>query len=616
LITTIVGTGIAGFNGDGIRAVTAQLDFPTGIALDAAGNLYIACQGQHRIRRVNSKGIITTVAGNGTAGYSGDGGPATAASLNYPWGVALDSQGNLYFSDGFDSVVRKVDATTGIITTVAGQGVRTGSIDGEGNDPADDLGDGGPATSATLNQPRGVLPDNAGNLYIADTGNHRVRKVDLNAGTITTYAGNGLPGFSDDGSFATETRMGNPRALAFDGAGNLLISNAGRHRVRKVDLNTRLVSTVAGSSQGFDGGGHQALESSFSMPTGLSYDASGNLIIVDLGNQRVRKINQASQLVTTLAGGYLGDGKKATVASLNEPSNLAVDAAGNLYIADTYNHRIRKVDSSGKISTIAGTGISGNNGDGTATSAMVNYPWGVAVNPAGEVFIADTYNGALRRVDSSGNITTLFQDWESSLVSVALDSDGNLYAADDYACVIRKFVPPDYGSRTVAGVDFNCGYNGDGIPATTAYLNGPYGLAVDGTGTLYIGDTYNNRVRKVDSNGIITTIAGDGTCAFRGDGGPATEAALCTPRGVALDSSGNVLIADTNNLRLRKVGTDGKITTIAGSGQPHGYNGDKIPATSANLGNPVAVAVDAQGIVYMADAQTMLVRKISAGRTK
>ena len=343
--------------------------------------------------------VDTAVAGTGTRGFSGDGGPATDAQLNGPFGVALDNEGNLYIVDKDGQRIRKVDSS-GIITTVAGTGTAGFS------------GDGGPATSAQLSGPRAVALDGAGNLYIADTENHRIRKVDT-AGTITTVAGTGTRGFS-------------------------------------------------------------------------------------------------------------GDGGSATSAGLNRPSGVAVDGAGNLYLADKNNHRIRKVDASGTITTVAGTGDEGFSGDGgPATSALLNRPWAIALDRAGNLYITDIRNIRIRKVDTSGTITT------------------------------------------VAGTG-TAGFSGDGGPATNAQLSSPMGVALDGAGNLYIVDNRNIRIRKVDTGGTITTVAGTGAFGFSGDGGPATSAQLSGPRAVALDGAGNLYIAEFGNRRIRKVDTSGTITTVAG----------------------------------------------------
>jgi uncharacterized protein YjiK len=566
-ITTVAGNGSYGFSGDGGPATNASLSYPTGVAVDAAGNLYIADRNNSRVRRVSTSGTITTFAGTGMFGFSGDGGPATGAMLHNPYGVAVDTAGNLYIADYFNSRVRKV-STSGMITTVAGNGFFGSS------------GDGGPATSASLSYPSSVAVDAAGNVYIADTYNSRVRKVS-SSGTITTVAGNGTSGFSGDGGPATSARLRDPQGVAVDAAGNLYIADSSNNRVRKVSA-SGTITTIAGTgSPGFFGNGLPGTRAFLYGPSGVAVDTAGNLYIADSSNNRVRKVS-TSGTITTVAGngssGHWGDGGTATNAGLASPWGVAVDAAGNLYIADSDNHRVRKVSMSGTITTIAGTGSYGFSGDGgPATNASLAFPTGVAVDAAGNVYIADSDNHRVRKVSMSGTITT-----------------------------VAGSGPTGYSGG---------GYSGDGGPATGATLNNPYGVAVDTSGSLYIADTYNSRVRKVSTSGTITTIAGSTTQGLSGDGGPATDAGLAFPYGVAVDSAGNVYIADTDNHRVRKVSTSGTITTIAGSGTTGysggGYSGDGGPATSARLFNPYGVAVDAAGNVYIADTDNSRVREVS-----
>jgi sugar lactone lactonase YvrE len=593
-ISTFAGTGISGYNGDGIAATAAMLSFPTGLAIDGDGNIYIGDQGNNRVRKVDTSGNITTFAGNGVAGYSGDGKPATEASLHGPHALSFDTaSGSLFISDVGNAVIRKVDAS-GIISTVAGNGTA-----GFG-------GDHGPATAASLNLPRGTVVDAVGNLYIADTGNSRVRRVSTK-GIITTFAGNGSPGFSGNGGPATLAAIGFPKGLLIRN-GQLLISNGGRSSFRSVSLASKIISSLAGSGAGFNGDGNPPLSTDFNSPTGMTLTSKGGLVVVDSGNGRVRTLGS---MVKTTAGGYTGDGNiAATGSSLDDPENAAFDQAGNLYIAETLGNRIRKVDTTGHISTVAGTGLSGYSGDGgPAPSAELYLPYGVAADPFNNLFVADNGNGVIRKVDKSGNITTYVTDPNfTDLVSLATDSKGNLYSADDFACVVRK-IGTGGTITVVAGMEFNCGYNGDELPATSAMLNGNFGVAVDSVGRIYIGDTLNHRVREVNLKGVISTVAGNGTCGFSGDGGPPTQAMLCNPSGVALDSSGRLYIADYLNLRVRAV-YNGKMHTLAGTGVA-GFNGNGLAATSTNLDGPITVAVDSQGNLYVTDDGSFRIRRVA-----
>ena len=342
-ITTVAGTGVEGFNGDGIVATSGQLRFPSRVAVDSSGNLFIADQINHRIRRVDaSSGIITTVAGNGNRGDGGDGGPATSAKLFGPTGVAVDASGNLFIADRINSRIRLVDGVTGIITTVAG----SGTIGDCGSD-----GDGGPATAAELCHPSGVVVDASGILFIADTGTHRVRKVDA-SGIITTVAGNGIQGDGGDGGPATSAKLFGPTGVAVDAWGNLFIADRINSRIRLVDGVTGMITTVAGSGTtgdcGFDGDGGPATAAELCNPSGVVVDASGNFFIADRANSRIRLVEGVTGIITTVAGngnqGDGGDGGPDTSISLNRPFGVALDALGNLFIADTDNHRIRRVE--------------------------------------------------------------------------------------------------------------------------------------------------------------------------------------------------------------------------------------------------------------------------------
>jgi hypothetical protein len=334
IITTVAGTGAFGFSGDGGPATSASLDTPRGVAVDAAGNLFIADLLNKRVRKVDAAtGIITTLAGGGN-NLPGDGGPATGARLDFPGGVAVDAAGNLLISGA--GRVHKVAAATGIITTVAGTG-------GAGLS-----GDGGPATSASLG-PSSVAVDAAGNLFIADLGNHRVRRVDAATGIITTVAGSGPSGFGDggfagDGGPATSARLSSPRSVAVDVAGNLFIADSVNKRVRKVAAATGIITTVAGPGTfGFSGDGGPATSARLYVLEGVAVDAAGNLFIADLGNHRVRRVDAATGIITTVAGtgtfGFSGDGGPATSASLDSPRGVAVDAAGNLFFKGERRHR-------------------------------------------------------------------------------------------------------------------------------------------------------------------------------------------------------------------------------------------------------------------------------------
>ncbi len=613
LITTVAGTGESGYGGDGAAATAAQLYSPYGVAVDGSGALYIADNRNHRIRKVDAAGLITTAAGTGAYGYNGDDIAATAAHLNDPRGVAVDGSGALYIADWGNGRIRKVDPA-GLISTVAGNGEH-----GYG-------GDGGPATAAQINSPYGMAADDSGNLYIADLGNHRIRKVGP-AGVISTAAGTGERGYGGDGGAATAARLYYPFSIAADGSGALYIADSENHRIRKVDA-AGVVSTAAGNGEwGYSGDGGAATAAQITSPEGVAVDGSGNLYIADSGNNCIRKVDTAG-IITTVAGtgteGYSGDGATATAAQLASPQGMAVDGSGNLYIADTFNHSIRKVDAMGIISTVAGTGRGGDEGAATEDQ-FFSLPRDVAVDGSGNLYIANRSNHRIHKVDAAGIISTVAgtgtpsyncDNGEANAAQlyapqgVAVDGSGNLYIADSGNNCIRKVDAAGIIS-TVAGTGTR-GYNGDGGPATTAQLNGPLGVAVDAAGNLYIADSDNARIRKVDAAGVISTVAGTGTRGYySGEGGPATAARLSSPSGVAVDGLGNLYIADSGDARIRKVDAAGRISTVAGTGT-QGYSCDNGEATAVRLSWPFSVAVDGSGNLYIADTSNNCIRKVDA----
>lgn len=334
--------------------------------------------------------IITTIAGTGTAGYTGDGGLATNAELNFPVATAIDGAGNIYIADYFNSRIRKINPA-GFISTVAGTGVAGYS------------GDGGLAINARITNSNGIAVDAAGNLYISDQYNYCVRKVDA-SGIISTYAGTGVQGYSGDGGSAIVAQMGEPFGLAMDATGNLYIAEANNHRIRKVD-NTGIISTFAGTSTlGFSGDGGPAASAALYNPYGVGVSGSGDVYIADSYNSRIRVVNGAG-VISTFAGngstGFGGDGGTALNAMFDDPRSVAIDAGGNVYVADETNNRIRKINTSGIISTCAGMGFSGYGGDGgNATVAQINHPFGVTVDAGGTIYISDNQNKRVRKVSA------------------------------------------------------------------------------------------------------------------------------------------------------------------------------------------------------------------------
>jgi sugar lactone lactonase YvrE len=784
IITTVAGNGAFGYSGDGGAAINGQLDYPTGVAVDAFGNLFIADRGNDVIRKVGTDGIITTVAGDGTNGYFGDGRAATEAELWGPEGVAVDAFGNLFIADRGNDVIRKV-GTNGIITTVAGNGTYGYSGDGgsaikaefssptgvavdasgdlfiadSGNFRIREVGTNGiistlVATEGISQTPTGVAVDAVGHLFIADPHGSppsrplhpgppppppysAILEVETD-GRITTVAGNGTTGYSGDGGPATNAELNYPENVAVDASGNLFIADSGNNRIRKVVLPspTLVLNDVTAANAGeydvvvsspygsvtssvltllvllppaivaepqnagvalgsnatlsvaatgtapleyqwyFEGAALRGQTSANLPLSAVAFTNGGsyNVVVTNLYGSitsavavvtvglppgivaqpasqtnlfgdavafsvavsgtgpftyqwQLNGANLTEGVITTMAGdgmeGYSGDGGPATKAELNLPSGVALDASGNLFIADNYNSRIRKVATNGIITTVAGNGKYGYSGDGgPATKAELTGPSGVALDASGNLFIADTDNSVIRKVATNGIITTVAGNGKygysgdggpatkaelTGPFGVTLDASGNLFIADSGNFRIRE-VGTNGIITTVAGNGFR-GCSGDAGPATNAKLCYPQNVAVDAFGNLLIADTGTNVIREVGTDGIITTVAGNGRGGYSGDGGAATSAELSGPSGVAVDAFGNLFIADTSNERLRKVGTDGIITTVAGNGKG-GYAGDKGAATKAEMYGPSSVTVDASGNLFIADENNMCIRKV------
>jgi uncharacterized protein (TIGR03437 family) len=615
-VTLVAGTSRAGFSGDGGLAVNAQLNAPQGIAFDPGGNMYIADSRNNRIRQVSTSGIITTFAGNGTISPGGgpsaygDGGPATSAQLHLPMGVAVDGSYNVYIADTGDNTIREV-TTDGNIATIAGDSFPSYQ------------GDGGLAIVAELHSPEDVAVDSSGNVYIADTANAYVREITASTGEINYIAGDGSIGFSGDGGYATSAGLIAPFALALDSSNNVYFAENGDSRVREINVTTLDISTVAGNgTAGFAGDGSTAGNAEINSPTGIALDSSGNLYIADSLNYRIRKV--ASGNISTFAGNgtlsYSGDGGPASKAQLNTPQGVAADAAGNLYLADTLNNVVRKVSPNGTISNFAGNGGAGSSGDGgAATGAQLNGPQGLAVDASGNLFIADTLNAKVRKVSTSGVITTVAGSGTPGYggdgsaasgaqlnlpIGLAVDAAANLYIADFGNSRVRK-VSAGGAIATVAG-NGSFGYSGDGGPAVNTQLNGPQGVAVDAAGDLYIADTENNLIREVTPGGLIASVAGNGLAGYSGDGGLATSAQLGNPVSVAVDAVGNIFTLDASD-RVRQVYPNGVIVTIGGNGSL-GYSGDGGLATQAQLNAPLAIALGSNGNLYVADTANSAIR--------
>ena len=598
----IAGTGQRGNTGAGKIAILAQLFYPYEVAVSAAGDVYVA--DNRVIRRVSaSPGIITTVAGSrGTFGYTGDGGPATAAAFYFPQAITLNASGNLYIADTYNYAVRVVSATTGIISTIAGNGQYGYS------------GDGGSALSATLQGPVALALDGKGNMFIANGYGGAVRKLNLSTGIITTAVA--VPDAS---------------ALSFDSNGNLWIANASSSVLQELKVGTSPTITVAGTGvKGYIGDGGSALLARIRYPRGVAAGPGGAVYIADSGNSRVRAVSAAG-IVTTAFGNGLTQPAMNNVAETTvpaTPSQVLTDSSGNLYYSDDAQSSVLKVSPNGILTTFAGNGMNGYAGDGgPAINAELSQPNGLAVHASGNLYVADAGNNVVRKVnvatgaistfagngsyDTSGDGDPAIAASFSHLSALALDASGNLYISDEFTCTIRKVTTGGMIS-TIAGTSNQCfcayssSSNGNNGPATSAKLSSIRSLVVDASSNLYVAGSNDYSVRKINlATGIITAFAGTGKYGDTGDGGPAASAGLQFISGLAVDKIGSLYIADG---KLRMVNLAGIISTIT-TGVGTGYSGDGGPISNALI-YATGVAIYSTGNVYFSDASARRVRKM------
>lgn len=614
-ITTLAG-GVPYVGDGGLATAPGVALNPVQTIVDGAGNFYIADEFSNRIRRIaQDSGIITTVAGNGNYEFAGDGGPATTAGLAGPTSIAFDRQGNLHILDSGNRRIRRVDATTGVITTVAGDG-RFNL--GYGN------GDGHLATQVSFKQPVAIAFDSSDNLYIADSLDDRVRRVDAQTRVITTVAGSGeLPSSGEpngDGGPAIQAKFVRIEGIAIDGQGNLLITDSFAHRVRRVDSKTGIITTIAGvgTRNGipvFDGDGGPATNANLDRPSAVAIDSFGNILIADTDNRRIRRIDAQTGIISTIAGNgtfeFGGDGGPALMAGLSVPINITVDGLSNLYITDPFQSRIRRVNTStGIITTVAGNGTPANQGDfGPATSSVL-YTSAVVKDTSGNIFLADKLlsNQRLRRVDA---VTGIIQPFSAVTLEIpnclAIDASGNLLSSDSTYGRIVKIDAQTQAITPVAGTGIG-GFSGDGGAAVQAQVLLPSSLVFDQAGNLFIADQGNGRVRRVDAQTrIISTIAGAKSGQAGVDGIPAIRAKLFVSF-IATDPSGNLYLVDDGTKIRRVDGKTGIITTVAGTGCNPDFSdcpsdGEGVPATQVSL-SITGIAMDAQGNLFVATQET------------
>jgi trimeric autotransporter adhesin len=597
-ITTIAGTGLA----EGVNAQVAQLGTVGPVTLDAQGNVYFFDIEWARVRKLTPAGAVTTIAGNGNFGFSGDGGPAIHASLGSVFGLAVDASGNLFIADSSNNRVRKVD-TQGVISTVAGNGTTQTQ-------------DGAVATSTGLSYPTSAAIDPLGRLVIAadDYSIHRVE-----GGIIRRIAGTGQFAFFDyapDGSLGVAQRLDVIRGMTIDSAGSIYFSQNFFGRIRKLSPGGVLSTYAGNGAVGQSGDGGPALDASLTDVSSLSMNAAGELFIsISPSNQfvcKVRKVSSSGVISTVAGNGTCSDSPDsgaATSQSLSFPRHVASDASGNLYIAAG---RLRKVDSSGQISALTGASPGGLAVEGeSAIAARLDVIAGMLGKPSGGVVytsanrIRELAGGAITTlVGVSGSLSTEAQPLEP----LALDASGSLYATAPTQHKVYRITTAGVVS-VIAGIG-QFGYSGDGGPSTAAMFNSPSGIVVDGSGNVLVADSNNQRIRKIDTAGVVSTIAGTGTAGFSPNGTAAASGQISNPRLLAISPSGELHFSESLNSRIRKINSAGNLVTVAGTGTS-GNQGDGGAATAAQIGFVSGMVFDGDGNLYFSDLTHSVVRRIS-----
>lgn len=638
VVTTYAGAAGLFGSADG-AATTAKFNFPTDVAIDSSGNLYVADSANNAIRKISPAGQVSTLAGTAGAAAGLVDGTGAAARFNTPTGVTLDSSGNVYVADYNNQVIRKITAT-GIVSTLAGTGKTTGVLDGQGYILSPSL----------FNNPTGLSINTAGTIFVADTDNNLIRKIAAD-GTVTTFAGSSTAQGRADGT-GTAASFTDPTATALDSNGNVYVADTTNHTIRKITP-AGVVTTFAGTV-GTPGSNDASVGTSaaFNFPTGLAVDAAGNLYVADYGNSTIRKITPAG-VVSTFAGAAGSAGSTNAVGSAARfkfPRSVAIDTSGNLYVADSGNHMIRKISSSGVVQTLAGTAGASGTADGTGAAARFSGPSGIAVDTSGNVYVSDSDNNTIRKITAAGAVTTIGgtagsvgnRDGAGAAArfdhpnGLTVDAAGILYIADSRNHTIRKGVPagsastgtgvssgntssPTTGSSTngasgssttsgtTGGGSGTGGSGGTGGTGTGAgFLLQPGGIAVTNTG-YYVSDTANNSIKKIATDGTVTVFAGKDGSAGTTDA-KSGDARFNSPTGIALDTSGNVYVCDTGNATIRKINTSGDVSTLAGS--PGSRGTQDGTGSAASFSNPTSI-IFYGGNLYVTDSANATIRMIT-----
>lgn len=600
LVTTIAGSGIEG-NADGI-GIAASFNFPQGIAVDKDGNIYVSDTNNHRIRKISANGTVTTFAGNIKGNNNGTG---TGASFNYPAGLLLDENaGILYVVDRYNYKIRKI-SLTGVVTSFVGAGV-SGYVDAVG-------------VAAKFDVISAIAMDASGNIFVPDSYNLVIRKITPD-GTVSSFAGSYLSYGSVNGlGAAAKFRL--PYGIAIDPDNNLYVSDVSLSNIRKITpqgLVTSFVGSLPNSSiteQLFDGTNEAA---NFFSPQGLLFNTDGNLYIADTKNDAIRKATPEG-IVTTVAGSHRGSGIQdgiGNAASYKLPTGILVNSDGILFVADATNNQIRKIGLDGMVSVYAGSGIIGNT-DGAVATARFSNPTNIALDANGNMFVVDKDNHKIRKITPAGIVSTFagsgvpgFADGVGTAAQfrnpygIAIDPNGNIFVTDASNYKIRKITPTGVVS-TYAGSAIG---HDDGTLATAKFSSLAC-LTFDKNGIMYVTDSY--RIRKITVDGTVSTLAGSYSSSGNVDG-PGTSARFSNLDGIACDAAGNIFVSDQSNYKIRKVTAEGFVSTYAGSGSASSSDG---VGRAASINTPAGLAIDKFDNIYVIDQFGSKILKISTSDT-
>jgi cysteine-rich repeat protein len=616
---------------DGFVATDVPLSAPDHVAVDPLGRIYVTERQRHRVWRRDLDGTMVVVAGNGAPGFGGDGGAATEAFLHAPGGLFADTRGRLFIADTRNGRVRVVDSD-GTITTVAGSGVPPPADNADIVDGAL-IGDNAAAVGALLRDPSDVVVDVHGRVWIADTGGRRVRRVEID-GTIVTVAGTGARGIDGDGGPATAARLDTPVGLALDADGDVYVVDSVGSVVRRIKADGRIES-VAGRgtySARPPTDGELALEAELALPTGVAFDREGRMLVAESLGSQVRRVDLDGRLRVVLGGDDFGfaDGIDPAVIRVAGVTDIDVDADGGIVMADPENRRIRSYDEQlTTMSTVAGSGRTNAPVIAQpATSTPFDFVSALALDGAGRILVADVNAGWIARIEPDGTIRhvagsgaggtaedgDLAADAPLTPRALAVDPLDRIVVADGGGYVWRI----DHDGRLIrlAGRGRESPLDPeDGITVARDAQAAPFGVVVDAQGRVFFSEPETHRVRRIDPDGTIHTVAGTGVAGFAGDGGPAATALLESPTDVDLDADGQLYIADIGTQRLRVVGLDGNIRTLAGTGvAASGPDGVRADECALSFGFS-SVAIAADGTVRLADAAGPTVRAIDADGT-